>query len=115
MAELIFPDGSRIAITEEQKNECGVFKWIQEPEIESPITAEAWTALRTAADADRYPDNTLSAEWYRLMRDAYTVGNNKVLQFMTKSTSLSLVVDPELPEKKKVQVMKQKLPPLLDD
>ena len=115
MAELIFADGSRLSISEEQKQECGALRWIQEPEIESPVSAAGWAAVRAAADHQRYPDDVRSAEWFQLMRDAYALGNTKVLQVMVKSTSLSLVVDPELPEKAKVQVVKRKLPPILED
>jgi len=114
MAELVFPDGSRIAISAEEKQSCGVFRFLSS-EIESPIDAAGWAAVQAAAQRDEYPDIIYGAAWFQLMRDAYAVGCTKVLQRMVKSTSLSLVVDPELPERKKLEVMKKKLPPLLDD
>lgn len=115
MAELVFPDGSRVVISAEEKQGCGVFRFVGEPEIVSPISAAGWAAVQAAAQRDEFPDDVRGEAWFQLMRDAYAVGCTKVLQRMVKSTSLSLVVDPELPEKKKLEVMKKKLPPLMED
>lgn len=114
MAELVFPDGSRITISVEEKHSCGVFRFL-DSEIESPISVAGWTAVQAAAQRDEFPDDICGEAWFQLMRDAYAVGCTKVLQRMVKSTSLSLVVDPELPEKKRLEMMKKKLPPLMED
>lgn len=114
MAELVFPDGSKVSISAAQKAQCGRFAFNPEPEIESPIAREGWDAVQEAL-AGRYPESINSQEWTNLMSSAYALGCNGVLRYMCKFTSLSIVVDPELPEKKKLSVMRSKLAPLPDD